>query len=526
MTNFFVRIKRGGERRGVHVKSTQGLVRFSDKAFAMLKGRMLVGGLELTDATLRLVHATSKKWEFFGVRLPPEVLRKGEIKDRTGFVEALATLRRQVAGGTKRMVTVTVAVAPGPFYYSRVFKLPLLTGAPLEDAVKLNLDMFSPYEAGRVYTGWQIVGKDEAAGRLEVLSCFTDRARIDALESALAEAGFVIVAVEPRALALARSLRSFAQPFDPAAAYLVVHVDNEGLELLFVRHGELYFDYHVPWQDLGGKEFSTMRAFVNAIAARVRQVLTFYGTHWGKDPLGGACVVAHADAAAALETAIQEGSAGKLEVRMLSLEEGIPAQWFVAVGAGLRTLTPRREDRELSLTGISAREMFAREQWLVFLRLWRVVIPSALAILFIVFVLAETLLVEIGNSLAERLREVGGESSVAAQTLEESAREFNEIVSLLAHVLPREAAAPFIERLHVLGSMNGVKITRLSFGNAQVDVSLAGSAASEQQILAFKRALETEGSFKTVTLPLTGLKAGPQGISFSMTLARISSKTE
>jgi hypothetical protein len=72
----------------------------------------------------------------------------------------------------------------------------------------------------------------------------------------------------------------------------------------------------------------------------------------------------------------------------------------------------------------------------------------------------------------------------------------------------------------LLKKMSDIKITGIAYDNSPdkgKSIILAGSAESRERLLLFKKALENDGAFKQVNLPISNFVKGTN-ISFSMTL--------
>src|SRR3990167_2864256 len=250
-----------------------------EKATKLLRIRSDVGGLEISDSALRYARFDGGKWTTASLRLPPGILEGGALKDKPQFEAALRELKTQIQGTarSRRRVGVVVSLSSVNIY-SQVFSLPVIEGENLEKAIQLNIQMVSPINVAEAYSGWQTIGKDQKSLRLEILSAFIDRATVDEISQALVEAGFLAVALEPRALALSRVFKEAESGFDAAKSYIVMNLDNSGLDFLVIRSGQFYFEYFNPWRDIMDEkgEIPTA-AFQAAGVRRFPQGLYFFG---------------------------------------------------------------------------------------------------------------------------------------------------------------------------------------------------------------------------------------------------------
>lgn len=488
------------------------------KFLALLRVSTVVGGMEISDNYLRFAYFDGRNWKTNSARLEHGVMEGGKIKDYAKFVEALKTLKEKVFGkrDVKKRISAVVSLSSINIY-SQVFSLPIIEGENLDKAIQLNVQMVSPVEAAQAYSGWQLVGRDQDALRLEILSAFIERGTVDEVSRALFDGGFLIVALESRALALSRVFREQGGGVDPDRSYIMMSIDGSGIDFLIIRRGQLYFEYFNPWRDImdeGGQV--SMDMFKAAVLRSLHQVMNFYGQHWS-DAISGVVLSATAlgDEAAAII-----GENFSLPVGRLRLKAGdMSPDWYIALGCSLRGLLPRGEDKELSLLGIGAEEEFRREQLVSFLKFWRLAAPVALGILIITFFLADLFLIQTRKSLDLRLLTViPTEQITESETLLAEAREFNAVVSMIRSVQENYLQKNRItEKIVNFMDTSRLSLTDLGFQSAGQPITLSGRGSSEDQILSFRRLLEDDPQFVDINLPITGIVSEAGVVSFSMT---------
>ncbi len=489
------------------------------KILAALKVRTFVGGLEVSDLVMRLAYFDGKIWQMAGVRLEPGIMETGRIKNRDSFVLALRTLKSQIFKGRdlKRKTNVIVSLSSINIY-SQVFNLPIIKGGNLEKAIQLNIQMISPVDTSEAYAGWQMASEDKESLRLEVLSAFIDKNIVDELTKALLDGGFLAVAVESKALALARLLREESVGFNESLPCILLSIDNSGIDFLIIRRGQLYFEYFNSWRDIAGdKNEIQMPVFSAAVTRSLHQVMNFYSQHW-QEPLGEIVLSA---TALVDETKKIVGDNFSLRVRELKLKmsQSIGAEWFVALGCGVRGTKPRSEDKEVSLLGIGAREEFRREQFVSFMNFWRLLVPSALGLILISFLLSDLFLIQARKSLeAQAVFNLSGAQTGEYSALTVQAQDFDRSVSFIETVQKSFfSKSKLWGRISGIMSANGIKPNHFSFQDPNSPVTLSGVAKSESQIAAFKDALAKDSEFSNVELPLSAIKSSLEGLSFSLT---------
>jgi hypothetical protein len=502
----------------------QSIKQYFQKLLSFLRIRAIAAGLEVSDQVLRFAYSDRGGWKTESVRLAPGVLEKGVIKDATAFAAALQELRSHLPSAEKKKKMNVVVSLSSVNMYSQVFTLPLMEGDDLNKAINLNVQMVSPVDISQVYYGWQLLGRDEVNLRSEIAAAFVDKKIVDAMTEALYAAGFITVSVESRALALVRVLREKGTGMNVNGSYLVLDVDNSGIDFLIVRKGLLYFEYTNQWADLADEkgQISVVK-FEEMLAASLRQVMNFYTQHW-PDPLAGVILSAVAFREEAIH-AVKESISLPVTPVVLS-SEPVPPEWFVAFGCALRGLSANLKDKEINLSGEVALDTFHEEHLLNFMKLWRVLVPAVLGFLVIVLFLADGFLNTVRSGIESQavFIQQGKESSEIA-ALEASSTAFNQSVALVSGAEAQISRNYLmIDDINNMAAANGVTVSHISFQAANTPILVAGSAQSTDQIAAFKNAVQGDRHFGTVTLPPLGIQQDPSGgYSFSMTFPLSSS---
>jgi hypothetical protein len=488
------------------------------KILSFLRLRSIAGGLEVSDQVLRLVYYNGKAWQMAAIRLAPGVMEKGVVKNIEAFIASLRELKTKIPVGRDRNKKMNVVMSLSSVnIYSQIFTLPILEGDELEKAIDLNVQMLSPVDSSEAYSGWQLMGRDEVNYRLEISAAFVNKKIVDDMVQLLFTAGFLTVGVESRALALVRILREKGAGVDIDKSYLLLNIDNSGIDFLVVRKGHLYFEYTNQWADIADEKGQIpVDKFEETMAASFRQVTNFYTQHW-PEPLSAVILSATAFADLA-EKAIQ--SAGVPIIRLsLFMGQSISSEWLVALGCSLRELKGGLHSKEINLSGEGAMDTFRREQLLHFLNFWRVFVPIVLVLLIGLYVAADNFLVFTASSIESQPGFTqGGGSLQQVVLLEASSTQFNNFVALLQNVqgleLPKN---PLISTLNNMAIASNIVLNHVSLQTQGGPVLAAGTAQSESDILAFKNSIEADHQFGAVSLPLSGVQFNNQVYSFSMT---------
>lgn len=496
----------------------------------LFETRSVMGSLEVSDSALRFALWNGSGWEMAGVRLAPGVLTEGKVVQKEEFLAALRLLRAQLMGpkkakGRKRIhVIVTLSSVR---IYTQVFNLPIIEGANLDKAIKLNLRMSSPVKEEETYSGWQVLDSKNAKDniQLEVLSAFLERKIADELAYALRDALFVPVIVEPGSLSIVRALRDSGDGFDRENPVILAMVNESGINIIVVRHGHLHFNYFTSWKDLRGDATQiSLEAFRVAVVSSIHRVLNFYNSHW-KESLKEILV-----SATGMQEEVTNVIKNNFDIPVRSFTLRVPpsigSEWFTALGAGLRGLVTRRKDKEISLLGIDAQEEFRRTQIITFTEFWLILIPATLGILLVVFLGASIFVGNISRALKAQVAHLPSSPSELS-SLEQEARDFNALVSVMgsaeAGIVPK---TPALDVFLAAIARHNISIERMTLPYGTSPSTLTGSAFSENDILGFKDELVKNPLVRNVDLPITGIRREGGVYFFSMSFFIASSQTE
>ncbi len=494
------------------------------KLLEKIRVRTPVGGLEISDSALRFSLPGIRGWDVYNQRLPLGVIEDGIIKDQAKFQEAVLALKQSLASRYgQRKIPVVVSLASSQIY-TQAFLLPLVREGEVEKAIDLNLKMISPINFSEVYSGWQYLKKDDVAGRSEILGAFLRQSIVQDIDKALEMANFRPLALESRALSLARLVRTTQTKLNADRPVVVLSVDDEGIHLLVIKKGNLYFEYTELWKNLyePGKSI-TMEEFRSAIKRSVQQLVNFYGQRW-PEPLGEFLIIAPSLVSEVIRLLKEDFSFEATELSF-SDSQGVKGEWFASIGAAERGSSIGAYDQELSLLGRTAQQKFGRERFVDFLSFWSVIVPVALVFILFFAFSADFFIIRETRRLEETVaRRLSPSDRARIAELEDQATRFNNQVALVQSI---RSVEQFKSSL-ITDILNRASSSQISVSNLRLEgsgsLSLAGAAASEDRIIAFKNNLK-EGNFQNINLPLAGIRKDGQGYVFSISFSWTPSKT-
>ena len=477
-----------------------------------------VGGLEISDLALRFMQINGKRTVIASLRLPPGIIEAGIVKDEANFILALKELHKKIAGGVSKRKFYVIAGLPSEIVYSQVFDIPLLRGTSLENAVQLNLEMISPLRRGESYSDSQQVGTREDGGfQLEYLGAFAEAEKVDRIERALYEAGFIAVAAEFPALSLARVMKELAAGIDLTKPIILLNASGAGINFIILRDGNLYFHYFIPWRQVALENHRiTLPVLRELVQHHLQQVINFHTTRWGAHIAD--LVLVAPGVGDALRKTITENFSLKITDLSLKNFSNVPPDQFVSMGLALRGLIPRAKDGFISLLRIGTEEEFRLTQIMNFTKFWRNALIAVSVFLVLNFVAVDMLIVSVQRS-------VSGQNALLAITadvnelerLQKEAGEFNRLVTVAKATRGEEYQwSEFLGKLQSLATAHEITLVRVFFQSFEVPVLVNGLTNNEEAAIIFKNNLAKESNIQNVELPLTNLSTTASGVSFSL----------
>lgn len=482
---------------------------FLTRVFA---GRAPRIGLEVSDQALRAIFERKGRWQLEQVSLPPGVMLKGKLLNAPVLTQALAEIRRRIAGDAKRRIGVHVALTSAPIYAQQV-SIPNVTAAELPSAVELNVQVSAPVPLAELAWGWQPLPNQNPPA---VLAAWTDRSVVDQIVALLAQSNFLPASLEPKPLAVARLVREL-YPSGATGAYVLVSVDEAGVAFSIVDAGTVRFHYAHGWEEVRGNASDevTYPMLETLIRREVPQVAGYYAQRGGAR-LTEALLVTPLFPDEIAQTLTQLGFAAH-PLRIGSSE--FPLQGYGAFGAALRGgIFAVTDQNDLSLLGGQVLAWLRKELVARIAGFWTVTAPLAFTLLLITYGAAYVFVSRVRAGVDASAPQVAPTLLSELNDRESQAKRFNDTVQALSEIqAKRQLRSPLMARILAKATESGVTLTRVTLGEG--GGSVAGNAGGDSQLLSFKRSLEGDQELSGVSLPIADLRTGPDGIAFTISFS-------
>ena len=486
----------------------------------LLWPKVNIAGLEIKEGSIRIAKLDDGKLSQAAIVLGPGIIENGEIADKARLAENLRSLHGQFGKPDEKIPVI--ALVPSINIYTQVFNLPILSKGNLEEAAQLNLQSISPIDWNASYADWQQIGEQEKEGKAELLGAFASKSVLDGYAKAVFAAGFIPVAVEFPALAIARTIKELAAGVDLENPQVVLNVGSDGINFMVLKRGNLYFDYFTPWKLIqeeshAGREI-LFTDFKDTIVREIKKVANFYGSR-ADGKLEKLILITQA-----LEKEISEliQEHFHFEVVELALREfpDLPSSWFGVLGSALRGRLSRPEDNLISLSAVGTETGYFQEEMLNFIKVWRNIFVASLGFLALIFILTDSFLARNSVNLENQLQEVvqAPEGAEVLQ-LQKNVQSFNKLVDKA--LAAKEKSAHWSPFFYKINSLIGSKIslTRIFVDAEQKSALLIGKTDDQATVVNFKNSLIQEG-FKNVSLPLSNIVVNAdKTVSFTITFS-------
>ncbi len=448
-----------------------------------------IGGLEITDAFLRLALLTAPKKGkplidvpiLKEIPLPAGIITDGRVRNKEGLVAAL----RELVKTAKHPLRYVIASIPPDTVYTHIFSFPrTVTEEKLAEAMKFTMEFQLPFKQENYYIDWELIGSND---HREVLLAAVPRDGADDYMDVFRLSKVNLVAIEFHGASIARA---FLNPSPEVA--LMTYGYGTSAAFSVIKDKMVWFNRTIP---------SALLTSPAALTAEAEKIRDFYESESGKTPV---------------ILSVEEGEVipGFLPHPEIQKHKG---KWLACMGAALRGLIPRSKDTMVSLMPVGTEEAYEHQKAASFSEFLSS-ITIGLSIFFAAVFLGAWVFMTYLQRNYNREFDVLTAIPVPKDTvaLEARAEEFNSLVQQTGAITKE-----FSRWSVVLGIVQkeidnkaGITVTGLLLTSPMDPITINGIAKTRQEFKAFRKSLDASTALMEVKLPLPPIEEQTQ-IKFS-----------
>ncbi|MFA6254733.1 MAG: type IV pilus assembly protein PilM [Patescibacteria group bacterium] len=205
-------------------------------------------GLDISQNCVRLIQLKRKNKDFSiksfnEVRLADGTIVNGEIKNQDKMTEAVKKLVKTVQGDKIKTKNL-VAVLPEPKTFIKVIEIVIKNEKDnITKLVQEEIKNHIPLEAEDIYFDWQILSQNN--NQTKIIVAAIPKVISDSYFDTLTKAGFIPIALEVEAIAIARALIKEKEE-DPKKAKIIIDFGATRTSLIIYDHKAVQFTVSLP----------------------------------------------------------------------------------------------------------------------------------------------------------------------------------------------------------------------------------------------------------------------------------------
>lgn len=482
-----------------------------------------IGGLVIRDSMLQFVLFEEKNFHLESLKIPPDIILNGVLKDKESFKKIISKfyedLILKIFKNKKNYRIKVIVNLPSELVFVKCFDVPKVGEHLIDQSAYLNLQMVSPIKTEEGYFSWQKIGEDQ--DKFFFLGSVIFKEIVDEYKKILEEVGFYPIVFEFNSLALTRLIKEVLAIEDKSI--LVIHISFEGIDLFFLKNGNIHFSHFRSWDFLENKQISREK-FEEILKEEVNLVLNFSLNQFYEEIKQVLLIAPNLED---LSLNLLNKNYPNLKVYPLKSlnmnKNSISAIWFSALGSALRGLKERSLDNEITLSSLTSIEEYYREQILEFSIFWRNIFIAVLGLFLIIYIGLNIFLINYLKDLEEQFSRINVQPlAKELEKYKKTEEKFNNLVDLAASVLsnqPKIKIYLIFEKLNNVLIDNNVKLKGgvLYLKERKLELNLL--AQDTASVFKFKNILANEEYLKNNDLPLSEIKnVEGEGVNFKLFL--------
>jgi len=448
-----------------------------------------IGGLEIVEDTIRFARLKRVK---SGLKI--ELLIEEKISS-PGVAKGDDVLTANLLKFAKKNhIEYVIVSIPADNVFVKTYNFPsTMPDEKIDESMQLTVDLQLPKKRSEIFCDFMKITEGEEKKIL--LSC-AGQDYIGGLISKIKKAGLKIVAIESHPLSLARAIKQ-----NKDEAVLVAEKGPKITSLAVIRNNQLIFSWSIPNDKIA-----------SGLSKEITRIANYHD--WFNIPIKNLILLGNFTAT--------ETKKLPLKITDIELPDELKqapkdSKWLISLGAALRGLIPRKDDRQISLMAIGTETAYRQEKALATVNFF-VGISTALSIFFVViFIATWSLLTAMQNNYSQQISSFNlSPSSENSSALKEKANAFNDLIGQIGSLVKKEPHWSKIVNEIKNKTTAGIIVNNLSLPSAEGQFSVTGSAADREAINTLKKSFESSELFTEVSIPLTNL-GKKADIPFSMT---------
>lgn len=464
-----------------------------------------IAGLQISDDSLRLVLLNQKKIplkssvakatlknKFFEKKItfetkievateekiPEGVVEMGEVINPQVFQKSVSELLKK----TKLKVRYCIVSLPANNIYSRHFSFPEnISGEKLAETMRIAIEFQIPVKKLENYIDWQKMGENN-----EIFLGSGNKNMIDKLVSALSGAGLKVVAMEFYPLSISRVLKR-----DVENSIAQVIMNNDYTTIFITKGSALRFCRDIP-HAMSNKE----------IKEEFGKVISYYESEYHEN-VEKTFYVNYSNQNIVPDGFLTIDSEVDFDDSFVKKDEG---KWLVALGAAKRGITPRSQDRMLSLMPVTTETAYETQKALVFSGLVSNIFVGLAIFLAAAYVGLWMLMVSLQKSVSNQIATLNSiPLPTGAAELERSAIRFNSLVAEAGSIsksIPRWSVVFEELRTQIPA---GITVNGFIFPSQNGVFTMSGVASDRGQLKILKKNIEQSQILTVVDLPISNI---------------------
>jgi Tfp pilus assembly PilM family ATPase len=430
------------------------------------------------------------------IQLEEDTFVDGKLVKREQFIRAMHLLLE--AG--KFSTSYTAVTFPEVFAYTRGYTVSSFEPEEIQEAISWHSKDLFPFPPDDLYFDWKELTKNDHETQTIVIA--VQKATLDPLLDALAEAGLTPLRFEPDASALARLLSNHLSKHT-----LLIDVNPRGAYVTLVEGEKALFTTVVNYSSE-----DTPDMYLANIDQTLKEIADFYKTKGIIDESSTEIVVTGQMASNEWVAHVSQ----LLNYKATMLLTGVEHPRFnKAYAAALEKIAPPIDSESINLMPVIFQKEydFKRTQTFYSALLTRALIVIAAVTLFsgIAYIGASIMRQTIDGQV-KSLRKLTQSQETNTQSLLLLNSQAKNIVALgPLRITPRA-------KLEALSKVltDKLVISQWEFDDGKQEVKLSGTALTRDDLLNFKNTIDTSVDFGHVTLPLGSLET-PISVPFTLT---------